>query len=109
MVRFKAGLDPGEGHRHWERVHGEIFKSLEIDRYVQNHVVGALDDGDPPGFDGFSECWFKDEHQFSRAIESDAWAEAVADGANFIDMTQLWGAVVEETVFRAVPAGAAAL
>ncbi|HLW96922.1 MAG TPA: EthD domain-containing protein [Solirubrobacteraceae bacterium] len=109
MVRFKAGLDPQEGHRHWEQVHGPIFKSLEIDRYVQNHVSGPLDDGDPPGFDGFSECWFRDEAQFVRAIESDAWAEAVADGDNFIDFSQLWGAVVEETVFRPVPVASVAV
>jgi uncharacterized protein (TIGR02118 family) len=106
MVRFRAGLDSGQGHRHWEQVHGPIFKALDIDRYVQNHVVAGHDEGNPPGFDGFSECWFRDEEQFRRAIESAAWAEAVADGENFIDFSQLWGAVVEETVFRAVPVAA---
>ena len=103
MVRFKEGLENAEAHRYWEQVHGSIFKQLEIDRYVQNHVVGELYAGNEPGFDGFSECWFKDEAQFLRAIESDAWAEAVADGDNVFDMSQLWGAVVQETVFKRAP------
>jgi hypothetical protein len=53
-----------------------------------------------PGFDGFSECWFRDEAQFRRAIESDAWAAAVADGENFLDMAQLWGAVLLERTIK---------
>lgn len=101
VARFLPGMDPAEGHAHWENVHGPIFKALDIDRYVQNHVVGALPGGDHPGFEGFSECWFADRDQFLRAIESDAWAEAVADGVNFLDMTQLWGAVLEERLIKA--------
>jgi uncharacterized protein (TIGR02118 family) len=100
MVRFKEGLENAEAHRYWEQVHGSIFKELEIDRYVQNHVVGPLDDVNQPGFDGFSECWFKDEAQFIRAIESDAWADAVTDGDNVFDMSQLWGAVLRERVVK---------
>jgi uncharacterized protein (TIGR02118 family) len=100
MVRFKEGLDPDEAHAYWENTHGPIFKELEIDRYVQNHVVGPVYEGDAPGFDGFSECWFKDQEQFIRAIESDAWAAAVVDGENVFDMSQLWGAVVRERVVK---------
>jgi len=104
MVRFKPELENAEAHRYWEQVHGAIFKGLEIDRYVQNHVVGSAYEGNEPGFDGFSECWFRDETQFLRAIQSEAWAEAVADGDNVFDMSQLWGAVVHETVFKGEPA-----
>ena len=100
MVRFKEGLETAEAHTYWENVHGSIFKQLEIDRYVQNHVVGEVYAGDQPGFDGFSECWFKDEEQFLRAIQSDAWADAVVDGDNVFDMSQLWGAVVNERVVK---------
>ena len=102
MVRFKEGLENGEAHRYWEQVHGSIFKQLEIDRYVQNHVVGPLDDVNQPGFDGFSECWFRDRAQFLRAVESEAWAEAVLDGDNVFDMSALWGAVLEERVVKDV-------
>ena len=100
ICRFKEGIETDEAHRYWEQVHGPIFQELEIDRYVQNHVVGPLDEGDAVGFDGFSECWFADEAQFLRAIESDAWARAVVDGPNFLDMSQLWGAVVTERVVK---------
>jgi uncharacterized protein (TIGR02118 family) len=100
MVRFKEGLGTDEAHTYWENVHGSIFKRLDIDRYVQNHVVGEVYEGDKPGFDGFSECWFKDEEQFLRAVQSDAWADAVVDGDNVFDMSQLWGAVVNERVVK---------
>jgi hypothetical protein len=43
---------------------------------------------------------FKDEAQFLRAIESDAWAGAVIDGDNVFDMSQLWGAVLKERVVK---------
>jgi uncharacterized protein (TIGR02118 family) len=100
MVRFKQGMESAEAHAYWENTHGAIFKQLDIDRYVQNHVVGGLDGVNQPGFDGFSECWFKDEAQFLRAVESDAWAEAVVDGDNVFDMSQLWGAVLKERVVK---------
>ena len=109
VCRFKPGMDRAAADAHWQNVHGAIFKrSVDIDRYVQNHVVGALPGHDEPGFDGFSECWFKDEAQFMRAIESDAWAAAVADGDNVFDMSQLWGAVLEERVFKGAEAPALA-
>jgi uncharacterized protein (TIGR02118 family) len=100
VCRFKPGMDPAAGHAHWENVHGPIFKVLEIDRYVQNHVVGPLPGGDQPGFDGFSECWFRDREQFVTALDSDAWAEATADGHSFLDYSQLWGAVLDERIVR---------
>ena len=95
IVRFKEGTSRADRRRHWREVHGPIFKKLDIDRYVQNHVVGtiAADGGGADeidvGFDGFSECWFKDERQFFRAIESPTWAKAVEDGYDVFDMTSL--------------------
>jgi uncharacterized protein (TIGR02118 family) len=106
IVRFKKGMSRAAGRWHWREVHGPIFKSLDIDRYVQNHVVGtiAADVGGAEkldlGFDGFSECWFKDEGQFLRAIQSPTWAKAVEDGYNVFDMTDLWGARLEERVVK---------
>jgi uncharacterized protein (TIGR02118 family) len=106
IVRFKEGMSRTAGRRHWREVHGPIFKSLDIDRYVQNHVVGtiAVDVGGADeidvGFDGFSECWFQNEKQFLRAIESPTWAKAVADGYNVFDMMNLWGARLEERIIK---------
>jgi uncharacterized protein (TIGR02118 family) len=100
VCRLKPGVDPTEGHRYWEEVHGPIFKPLDINRYVQNHVVAPLYEGDPPGFDGFSECWFDDEAQFLRAVSSDGWAEAVVDAEEFLDMSGLWGATLQERLVK---------
>jgi uncharacterized protein (TIGR02118 family) len=105
VVRFKEGMDRAEASRYWRTIHGPIFKGLDIDRYVQNHALAPVGGGgearDPLRFDGFSECWFKDEQQFLRALDTPAWAEAVADGDNVFDMTQMLGAVLHERIVKA--------
>ena len=108
IVRFKPGMDRDEARDYWTNVHGPIFLTTGIDRYVQNHVVAPLAEGIELGFDGFSECWFKDEAQFLQAINTPAWADAVVDGENLFDMTQLWGAVLQERVVKAAKELAAA-
>ncbi len=108
IVRFKPGMDRDEARDYWTNVHGPIFLPTGIDRYVQNHVVAPLADGIELGFDGFSECWFKDEAQFLHAVNTPAWADAVVDGDNLFDMTQLWGAVLKERVVKAAKELAAA-
>jgi uncharacterized protein (TIGR02118 family) len=103
IVRFKPGMTRDEGREYWRTVHGPIFKKLDIDRYVQNHVVGPIgEEGETDdaeiGFDGFSECWFGDERQFRDVVESETWAAAVEDAQNVFDMTQMWGAALTENV-----------
>ena len=103
IVRFKRGLPREEAREHWRSVHGPIFKKLDIDRYLQNHVVSKVgDDGEinegEIGFDGFSECWFRDEAQFRAAVESDTWALAVEDAQTLFDVSQMWGAALKENV-----------
>jgi uncharacterized protein (TIGR02118 family) len=104
VVRFKEGLDRAEASAYWRNTHGPIFKSLDIDRYVQNHAIAPVGGGgegrEPLRFDGFSECWFKDEAQFLRAVDSPIWAEAVVDADNVFDMSQMWGAVLRERVVK---------
>jgi uncharacterized protein (TIGR02118 family) len=103
-------MSRAEGREYWRTVHGPIFGELDINRYTQNHVVGAIgEEGETDaqlGFDGFSECWFDDEAQLTAAVTSEAWAAANEDGPKVFDVTQLWGAVLEEQVKKdsAVPA-----
>jgi uncharacterized protein (TIGR02118 family) len=104
VCRFKPGMTRAEGRDHWTTTHGPIFHGVDINRYVQNQVVGAIAaDGEAdtqPGFDGFSECWFDDEAQLGRAVTSDGWAAANLDGPNFLDVSLLWGAILEEKVMK---------
>ena len=101
IVRFKEGLERAQADEYWANTHGPIFKGLDIDRYVQNHVVKPLAPDVELGFDGFSECWFRDEDAFLRSINSDAWAEAVEDVVNIFDGSMLWGARLQERVVKA--------
>ena len=102
VMKFLQGMDKAAADDHWTNVHGPIFHGLPIERYVQNHVVGPIGaDGDSDaeiGFDGFSECWFNDEAQFLEAVQSEAWAAAVADVPNVFDGSALWGAALKENV-----------
>jgi uncharacterized protein (TIGR02118 family) len=104
VVKFKPDITKRAADDHWTNVHGPIFHGLPIERYIQNHVVGPIGaEGETDielGFDGFSECWFTDEAQFLEAVNSPAWADAVVDGDNLFDMTQLWGAVLKENVVK---------
>jgi hypothetical protein len=103
VVRFGDGITRVEGREHWERTHGAIVAELDVDRYVQNHVVGPIGaDGEVAdaeiGFDGFSELWFGDERRFRAALESPPWAVAVEGADAVFDTNRVWGAVLRERV-----------
>jgi uncharacterized protein (TIGR02118 family) len=114
IVRFKDEIraDPErvrEAHEYWINTHGGHFgrRVPDIDRYVQNHAVGALGaDGVediPLRFDGFSECWFKDRAAFDRAMASPEWAEMNDDALKLFDLEFILGgmsAVLEEHVVK---------
>jgi uncharacterized protein (TIGR02118 family) len=112
VVRFKEGLDADEARAYWVATHGPIVADVGIDRYVQNHVVAPVGGGgearDPLRFDGFSECWFRDAEAFAAAVDTPAWARLVEDGDNLFDMSEMWGAVLDERVVKAGDVRAAA-
>ncbi|HUZ20450.1 MAG TPA: EthD domain-containing protein [Acidimicrobiales bacterium] len=102
ITRFKPELTKEEGHRYWEHVHGPIVRDAGIDRYVQNHVVGALVTGageNVPDFDGFSECWFADEQGFIDALATPHWRRLHEDRHQIFDMARMWcGALTQRVV-----------
>jgi uncharacterized protein (TIGR02118 family) len=108
FAKFRSGIDRQEANEHWATRHGPIaLRAPGIDRYVQNVVIGSLDQHGvgtaAVGFDGFSECWFKDRAAFDEATGSSAWQELVEDGHVFLDMEALVGmsGVVDERVIKA--------
>lgn len=104
VVNFRDGMDRKDADDHWRDVHGPLFHDVPIDRYLQNHVVSAIDrdgeSGDPVHFDGFSECWFADEAQFHAALASPGWAAASQDSPNVFDESRMWGAALREVVVK---------
>jgi uncharacterized protein (TIGR02118 family) len=103
LVRFHEGMPRDEAVRHWREVHGPLgVKVPGMKRYVQNHWISPVGETEVgPGateFDGHSECWFESEATFLQAMESEEWAEMVADAPNFFSASTMVGAVVEETV-----------
>jgi uncharacterized protein (TIGR02118 family) len=98
FVRFKDDVraDPArtrEAHDYWIATHGGRFGARVpgISRYVQNHVVRAIDaTGEnammPMEFDGFSECWFEDRGAFERAMTSREWLRMNEDAEGLFDV-----------------------
>ncbi len=78
--------------------------SAGAERRARDRQFRPLIAGNPVGFDGVSECWFKDEAQFLEAIQSDQWAMAVADADNVFDTSKLWGPVSRSVSSRMCPA-----
>jgi hypothetical protein len=105
VARFQPGLTTAEAQRHWRAVHGPIAAEAGMDRYVQNHCVKPVGGGGvataPLLFDGYSECWFRDEAAYLDAVSSPAWQRLVADGAGLFDPSALWGAALDERVVKA--------
>ena len=74
-----------------------------IDRYVQNHVVEPIVDGVKLGYDGFSECWFKDRAAFDVTMESKEWEEMNNDAKNIFDRDWIvggWSSLLDEVVVK---------
>ncbi|HEY1777110.1 MAG TPA: EthD family reductase [Solirubrobacteraceae bacterium] len=119
FVRFKPDVRVDaqrsyEAFEYWTERHGKYFGARVpgIERYVQNHVVSAIDGTGENGsarvdFDGFSECWFSDREAFERAMASPEWLRMNEDAQELFDIdysVPRMSAVLEENV---VVAGAA--
>jgi uncharacterized protein (TIGR02118 family) len=98
FVRFKPEVrgDPQrsrEAHEYWIAKHGGHFGAQVpgITRYVQNHVISAIDgEGESSQiameFDGFSECWFADRAAFELAMGSAEWLRMNDDAEELFEI-----------------------
>ena len=66
--------------------------------------VGGDGNGTAPLlFDGYSECWFRDEAAFLEALRTPEWDRLREDGENVFDMSVMWGAALHERVVKNEP------
>lgn len=94
----KSGMDRSEALRYWRETHGPLVGQVPgVQRYVQQHAVGAPGGAAPP-FLGVASLTFADEEAFGAAAASPQFAAAVADVANFADGDRLPTAFVEDVV-----------
>jgi uncharacterized protein (TIGR02118 family) len=113
FARFKPDVrtDAGrtrEAHEYWIAQHGRHFgvKVPGIERYVQNHVIRAIDgtgenDAIAMDFEGFSECWFRNRAAFGQAMESPEWLRMNDDAQDLFDVDYIvphMSAVLEQHV-----------
>ncbi len=101
LARFRNDLDKRAASDYWTNTHGPLTLAAGgFTRYVQNHTIqpGIPGAEGNLGFDGFAEHWFDDRDAFLAASVSTGWKGLGEDGENFLEMGDLWGAIVEERV-----------
>lgn len=96
LVKRKAGLSKEQYQAHSDGVHAPIVLTLpELRKYVVNYAISTDAEGDPP-HDGVIELWFDSADDFQRALASEQGQQALADQANFLDVSATMMLPVEE-------------
>jgi len=96
FVLFKrADLTHEQSLAEWSgNQHTSIVRKVPgLKRWVQNHAMGANNEGSP---DGLGELWFESAEAMGQAMKSPEMSAAVKDAKRFLDMTRTYAIVVEE-------------
>ena len=64
-------------------------------KYVQDHVLPELSQGEPP-YDGIAELWFDSVDAFQAALASPEGQATLADVPNFLEADKVRAVTVEE-------------
>jgi uncharacterized protein (TIGR02118 family) len=98
LARFRRDMKWIDASEYWTSVHGPLgLRVPGMARYVQNHVVRALDDGSGElAFDGYACEWWPDLDTFRMVAAGPEWQAVVADGANVFEMDVGEGLAVDE-------------
>jgi len=98
-ITFKEDESPEAMERYWTDVHGPLVLGVPgLVKYVQSSKVQDVIGSE---FDGLVELYFEDEAAFEAAMASEYWNDTVVpDGANFLDESKTFGAVVVDRHLR---------
>jgi len=91
----RADLTHDQSMAEWSgNQHTSIVRKIPgLKRWVQNHPMGARNEGSP---DGLGELWFESAEAMDRAMKSPEMSAAAEDAKRFLDMTRTYAIVVEE-------------
>jgi uncharacterized protein (TIGR02118 family) len=97
----RADLTHDQSLAEWSgNQHTSIVRKVPgLKRWVQNHVTGARNEGNP---DGIGELWFESAEAMGQAMKSPEMSAAAEDAKRFLDMTRTYAIVVEEKTIVAV-------
>lgn len=104
MFRFQPGLDKDETRKYWAEVHGPLIAKfpglIAYAQYDPIERVGAPDSptAEEEDYDAFIAHWYPDKAACDAAMQSEEWAAADADGAQFVDLSSPAVASVEERI-----------
>src|SRR5215510_5388310 len=102
MFRFLPGLDKEEVRKYWAEVHGPLITKFPgLIAYSQSDPIERLANPDGPTedeetYDAYIAHWYPDRETLERAMQSEEWATADADGVAFADASSAVVAGVEE-------------
>jgi uncharacterized protein (TIGR02118 family) len=112
IASFHDKISREDASRHWTEVHGELGKKIPgVERYVQNHVISALDAEEVSDaktyFDGYSCCWYVDRTAFEESLKTPEWAALGVDSPNLFDDSKWdgWSAALDPRTIIDGPEG----
>jgi uncharacterized protein (TIGR02118 family) len=91
----RADLTHEQSMAEWSgNQHTSIVRKIPgLKRWIQNHPMGARNEGSP---DGIGELWFESAEAMGQAMKSPEMSAAGEDAKRFLDMTRTYAIVVEE-------------
>jgi uncharacterized protein (TIGR02118 family) len=101
MLKRKPGMSAEEFHRYWRERHGPLVMATRSGSYVRKYVQLHASHPAVPGlgepvYDGVTEQWFDSLEDYQASIAEPDYQRIAEDLPNFLDLTQLAFAVVDD-------------
>jgi uncharacterized protein (TIGR02118 family) len=97
FFKRKPGLSVDDFRNYWLNEHAAIIRGIpEIRKYVASIAIPSSYRNHEPTYDGISEAWFDDEETIHATIDSAPRRAALADDANFVDMSKASSILTDE-------------
>lgn len=104
VFRRKPGMAVADFAAYWEHQHGPLVARLPgLRRYVQSQTLASAYARLTPACDGVAELWFDDTDALRALAGTSAYADVLADEANFIDPTSRIEILTEDIVIKDGP------
>jgi uncharacterized protein (TIGR02118 family) len=104
FIKRKPGMNLDEFAEHWRTRHAEAVKKVPgLRRYIQCHTIRAGYRKGEPIYDGVAELWYDDVDAMRRIADAPESRAALADDADFLDMSKMDFILTEERLQKDGP------
>ncbi len=107
FFKRKPGMSVDQFRTYWRNQHAELVRKVpDVRRYVQSPTLDSGYRKHEPLYDGVAELWYDDVDTMRRIAQLPVSSAALADDANFMDMSTTAFLLTEEVVQKEGDAGA---